>query len=80
MDNEERHNRLETITNSGVPVSEDTMCDFKNAVVELCEKHDVTLLHEDYEGAFQIVSGFDRDLIQWFKRANDPNKKLKGVL
>ena len=68
-----RYDRIEAVTNSGIRVPEENLQSFKNAVAELCEKHDVTLLHEDYEGGFQVVSGYDKDLIRWFLRAYDPN-------
>ena len=72
-----RYDRLEAVTNSGIPVPEENLQSFKNAVAELCKKHDVTLLHEDWEGGFQVVSGYDKDLIRWFLNAFDPNKRKR---
>ena len=73
MTNLEFYNKIEKVTMNGRTISTANITEFKNAVVELCRIHNVTILHEDIGGGFQVVNGYEEDLIQWFLQAYDPN-------
>ena len=44
------------------------MSDFFSEIEEVCRKHGLSIAHEDYQGAFQIVT-YDEKNISKLKRA-----------
>jgi hypothetical protein len=49
---------------------------FLSDVVELCRKHNLSISHEDGEGAF-LIEPFDERLVEWFMAAFDETEKRK---
>jgi hypothetical protein len=42
---------------------------FKNEIIEVCKKHQMSILHEDYHGAFEIVP-YSVEHEKWFYHAS----------
>ena len=47
----------------------DNIKDFKEDVKLLCQKYNVTICHEDTQGAFIIQPKYDAELMNWFMDA-----------
>ena len=43
---------------------------FLSEIIEVCKKHDLSISHEDYNGAFEIEL-FSQDNIDWLNAAHD---------
>ena len=80
IDRQKWYDHLDTITTRGVrpPIAKSKIEDFKEDVIQLCKKYDVTLYHEDIGGAFCLVSGYDEVIMEWFNGAYDCNR-LRGL-
>ena len=42
---------------------------FKEEVKELCKKYDLSISHEDTQGAFILINSYDEHFMKWFMDA-----------
>ena len=75
MTNMEFNNKFFKLTQEGnrLPIPDESRQAFLQEVKTLCQKYDLTLLHEDIGGGFLLVNGYEDDMMNWFLGASDPN-------
>lgn len=63
---------------SGKHIENPAIDAFLAEVITVCKKHNMSLSHEDYHGAFE-VKPYDASCSAWLMAANDASKKEEST-